>query len=107
MIQQYGAAKAGFDQLTRCVAIELIEHGVGVNSVSPALIETGFLNDVGMAKEMSTKVEKYYVEHRDCIPVGAAGTPEDVALLIAFVADRKFSSFIIGQSISRFGNDIA
>uniref|UniRef100_A0A8R1HHY4 3-oxoacyl-[acyl-carrier-protein] reductase n=1 Tax=Caenorhabditis japonica TaxID=281687 RepID=A0A8R1HHY4_CAEJA len=95
----YGAAKAGLDQLTRSLALELIEHGVRVNSVSPGLIDTGFLTALGLEDKSVANLTKYFSEHRDCIPVGKAGSPEDVAKLIAFLADRKLSSFIIGQSI--------
>uniref|UniRef100_A0A1I7UBE6 3-oxoacyl-[acyl-carrier-protein] reductase n=1 Tax=Caenorhabditis tropicalis TaxID=1561998 RepID=A0A1I7UBE6_9PELO len=95
----YGIAKAGLDQLTRCLAIELIEHGVRVNSVSPGLISTGFLGAVGMPSEAVKKTEEYYGSHRDCIPAGRPGTPEEIATLIAFLADKNSSAFIIGQSI--------
>ena len=39
----YGAAKAAVNHLTRCVAMELGEHNVRVNSVSPGAIATGIL----------------------------------------------------------------
>lgn len=95
----YGIAKAGLDQLTRSLAIELIAHDVRVNSVSPGLISTGFLTAVGMPNEMVKKTENYYASHRDCIPAGRPGSPEEIATLIAFLADKNSSGFIIGQSI--------
>lgn len=95
----YGVAKAGLDQLTRCLSLELIEHGVRVNSVSPGLISTGFLNAVGMPSEAVKKTEDYYSSHRDCIPAGRPGKPEEIATLIAFLADKNSSAYIIGQSI--------
>ena len=39
----YSAAKAAVNHLTRCVAMELGEHDVRVNSVSPGAIATGIL----------------------------------------------------------------
>src|SRR5437588_511682 len=39
----YGAAKAAVVHLTRCVAMELGEHNVRVNSVSPGAIATGIM----------------------------------------------------------------
>ena len=39
----YGAAKAAVNHLTRCVGMELGEHNVRVNSVSPGAIATGIL----------------------------------------------------------------
>lgn len=36
---------------------------------------------------------------KECIPCGKMGQPIDIANIIAFLADRKLSSYIIGQSI--------
>ena len=37
--------------------------------------------------------------HKECIPYGAVAQPDHIAQVIAFLADRTMSSFIIGQSI--------
>ncbi|EFP00051.1 hypothetical protein GCK72_019243 [Caenorhabditis remanei] len=95
----YGVAKAGLDQLTRCMSIEFIPFGVRVNSVSPGLISTGFLNAVGFPNDAVRKTEEYYASQRDCIPAGRTGKPEEIATLIAFLADKNSSAFIIGQSV--------
>ncbi|CAI5451840.1 unnamed protein product [Caenorhabditis angaria] len=95
----YGMAKAAIDQLTRCTSLELIEHGVRMNSVSPGFIDTPFLNAGGLDETSAKKVAEYYASNRDCIPSGRAGTSEDVAKCIAFLADREASSYIVGQSI--------
>ena len=45
----YGAAKAAVNHLTRCAGMELGEHNVRVNSVSPGAIATGiFAKALGM-----------------------------------------------------------
>lgn len=79
--------------------MELIPFDVRVNSVSPGLISTNFLGAVGMGDDVVKKTEEYYSTHRDCIPAGRTGKPEEIASLIAFLADRKSSAYIIGQSI--------
>ncbi|EGT43626.1 hypothetical protein CAEBREN_08824 [Caenorhabditis brenneri] len=41
----------------------------------------------------------FMASHKECIPAGFSGRPEDIANIILFLADRNLSSYIIGQSI--------
>ncbi|UMM33409.1 hypothetical protein L5515_006904 [Caenorhabditis briggsae] len=95
----YAMSKAALDQYTRSAAIDLIQHGVRVNSVSPGAVVTGFGEAMGMPSGMHEKYEHFMETHKECIPYGAIGKPIDIAHIIAFLADRKLSSYIIGQSI--------
>ncbi|PIC24880.1 hypothetical protein B9Z55_018025 [Caenorhabditis nigoni] len=95
----YAMSKAALDQYTRSAAIDLIQHGVRVNSVSPGAVVTGFGEAMGMPSGMHEKYEKFMETHKECIPCGSIGKPIDIAHIIAFLADRKLSSYIIGQSI--------
>ena len=52
----YGMSKAALDQFTRSSAIDLIQHGVRVNSVSPGAVTTGFGEAMGMPAGMNEKV---------------------------------------------------
>ncbi|KIH64265.1 hypothetical protein ANCDUO_05425 [Ancylostoma duodenale] len=52
----YAIAKAGLDQLTRSLAVDLIEHGVRVNGVSPGIVKTSFMEKSGLTKEQADKV---------------------------------------------------
>ncbi|CAP37126.1 LOW QUALITY PROTEIN: Protein CBG19985 [Caenorhabditis briggsae] len=79
--------KAALNQFTRSAAVELIRHGIRVNSVSPGFVNTGFF----MMDFMSSR--------KECIPYGAVAQPDQIVQVIAFLADRKMSSYIIGQSI--------
>ncbi|ULT87623.1 hypothetical protein L3Y34_007053 [Caenorhabditis briggsae] len=95
----YAIAKAALDQYTRSTAIDLIQHGIRVNSVSPGVVATGFTNAMGMPDQASQKFYNFMAAHKECIPALVAGQPEDIANIILFLADRKLSSYIIGQSI--------
>uniref|UniRef100_A0A1I7UBD1 Dehydrogenase/reductase SDR family member 4 n=1 Tax=Caenorhabditis tropicalis TaxID=1561998 RepID=A0A1I7UBD1_9PELO len=95
----YGMSKAAMDQYTRSAAIDLIQHGVRVNSVSPGAVATGFGEAMGMTTGMDEKYFKFMESRKECIPGGVMGKPIDIANVIAFLADRKLSSYIIGQSI--------
>uniref|UniRef100_A0A1I7UBD0 Dehydrogenase/reductase SDR family member 11 n=1 Tax=Caenorhabditis tropicalis TaxID=1561998 RepID=A0A1I7UBD0_9PELO len=48
MFLYYAMSKAAMDQYTRSAAIDLIQHGVRVNSVSPGAVATGFGEAMGM-----------------------------------------------------------
>ncbi|EFP00297.1 hypothetical protein CRE_18866 [Caenorhabditis remanei] len=80
-------------------AIDLIQHGVRVNSVSPGAVTTGFGEAMGMPAGMNEKYFHFVESHKECIPRGSIGKPIEIANIIAFLADRKLSSYIIGQSI--------
>ncbi|EGT52840.1 hypothetical protein CAEBREN_31952 [Caenorhabditis brenneri] len=99
MAPYYASSKAALNQYTRCVAIDLIQYGVRVNSVSPGLVSSGFMGAIGMSKEIQEKFESFMESKKECIPGGVIGKPEDIAKLIVFLSDRKRSSYIIGQSI--------
>ncbi|CAP28976.1 Protein CBG09635 [Caenorhabditis briggsae] len=95
----YACAKAALDQYTRCTAIDLIQHGVRVNSVSPGAVGTGFMAAMGLPEPASQKLYDFMGSRKECIPVGHCGRPEEIANIIVFLADRNLSSYIIGQSI--------
>ncbi|EYC15558.1 hypothetical protein Y032_0036g3210 [Ancylostoma ceylanicum] len=95
----YAIAKAGLDQLTRSLAIDLIEHGVRVNGVSPGIVKTNFMEKSGLTKEQADKVYDFFGTQKFSCPRGKYAEPMEIANVIAFVADRRASSFIIGQTI--------
>jgi NAD(P)-dependent dehydrogenase (short-subunit alcohol dehydrogenase family) len=82
----YCVSKAGVDQLTRCLALELAGRGVRVNAVNPGVVETNLHKRGGMSIE---DYEKFLANAANTHPIGRAGQPSEVAELIYFLASDK------------------
>jgi acetoacetyl-CoA reductase len=84
----YAAAKAGILGFTKSLALENAGHGITVNAVAPGYCDTAMLAAV------KPEVLQGIVAG---IPVGRLGTPEDVARMVAFLADDA-AGFITGAT---------
>jgi NAD(P)-dependent dehydrogenase (short-subunit alcohol dehydrogenase family) len=74
-------AKAGLHALTQHLGMELAEHGIRVNAVSPAVVSTpiyeGFIPPADVPKALAG--------FNGLHPLGRIGTAGDVATVIAFL----------------------
>ena len=90
----YNVSKAGIRNLTRSFALELAPHGITVNCIPPGMIDTPMLRqaeargDVGDLAKIAPRV----------IPVGRAGTPDDVAAACAYLCSDE-AGFVTGQTV--------
>ena len=96
----YGAAKAAVIHLTKCVAMELGESGVRVNSISPGAIATGIVGKaLGLSTEAAEKTEAVMREvYKTAQPIPRAGLADDIAHAAAFLASDE-SSFVNGHDL--------
>ena len=85
----YSASKAGIIGLTKSVAREFATRGICVNAVAPGYIETE------MTQALSEEATKGLMQ---MIPMGKAGTAQNVADLVLFLAGSG-SDYITGQVI--------
>ena len=87
----YAASKGGLTSLTKAMAKELAPKGIRVNSVSPGLIGQTAFHARFTAPEAFVAVEK-------TIPIGRAGTPEEVGRVIAFLSGPD-SAYLVGETV--------
>lgn len=83
----YAAAKAGLAAMTSTVAAEVARRGVTINTVAPGLIDTHLTSD-GVGDDLA-----------GAIPARRAGTPDEVAACIGFLASEE-ASYVTGSTLT-------
>ena len=82
----YSSAKAGLIALTKTLAAEVAARGITVNAVAPGLIKTGLTTSLKERQFESLVGE---------IPQGRAGSPSDVAGLVAWLCSKE-AAYVTG-----------
>ena len=90
----YAAAKGAMNAATKALSLEVASRGITVNAVAPGIISTDM-----------TKLAFDETTIGNIVPMKRAGSPEEVANLVAFLASRQ-AAYITGQVISINGGMI-
>lgn len=84
----YSMQKAGLHSLTQHLAMELADHNIRVNAVSPAVVSTPVYHGVFGGKEEAEKaLEGFHGFH----PIGRNGAADEVANAITFLLSDQAS----------------
>jgi len=81
----YSMAKAGLHALTQHMAMELADHNIRVNAVSPAVVSTPIYEAFIEPQDMAGVLESFNAFH----PIGRVGSPADVANSIVFLLSEQ------------------
>ncbi|MBC8341382.1 MAG: SDR family oxidoreductase [Proteobacteria bacterium] len=94
----YAASKAGLHALTACMSGEVGKDNIRVNAICPGIIDTSRLDD--MRGEMWDRVVQDY------IPLGRAGTGEEIAYMTVFLCSDQ-GAWVTGQIYNVDGGQVA
>lgn len=90
----YFASKVALEKMIEVLAMEVGHFGIRVNAIAPGFVATELtagLVSSGDEQAMNAKIRT--------IPIGRAGTPEDMGHAVAFLASDK-AAFITGQTLA-------
>lgn len=92
----YAATKAALRSFVRTWSVDLKDRQIRVNAVSPgAVITPGYKNELGMSDE---QIEQFKAQVATNTPLGRAGTPDEIAKAVVFLASDE-SSYINGAEL--------
>jgi len=86
----YSASKTGLVGMTRSVAVDLADHGILVNAVSPGFVNTELTNATLSVEEMERLSSQ--------VPLGRFAEPEEVARTVLFLSS-NMNTYLTGQNI--------
>ena len=86
----YAASKAGLQALSACMAQEVAEAGVRVNTICPGIIDTSRMDDLGRGDVWENVIKQL-------VPLGRPGTGDDIAHIVVYLCSDE-GSWVTGQA---------
>ena len=99
-LSSYNASKGGIDQLTRAMALSLVDRGIRVNAVAPGTIAT----ELARKAVLSSAEAKEKILGRT--PLRRLGEPSEIASVCAFLASDA-ASYMTGEVVYVDGGRLA
>lgn len=90
----YAAAKGGVIALSKALALELAPSGITVNAIAPGIIDTPMLRRAEAAGDVADIAKMT----RRTVPLGRAGSPEEIAATCGFLCSDE-AGFVTGQVV--------
>lgn len=91
----YSASKGAIISYAKCLSLELAPRQIRVNCISPAMVWTDLIQNVGLDEEQLREDEQKY-------PLKRYGTPEDVAHLAVYMLSDT-STWMTGSNVKISG----
>ena len=87
----YSASKHAVIGLTKSAALEYAQQGIRINAVAPGAVQTEMYERFAADEDVQHMIEASH-------PIGRAGTAEEIASAVLWLADPN-NSFTLGQTI--------
>lgn len=101
LVAVYCATKAAVISLTQSAGLNLIEHGINVNAISPGVVDGEHWKGVDalFAKFENRALGEKKKEVGESVPYGRMGTAQDLTGMAVFLASDA-SDYIVGQTFN-------